>query len=138
MRLDSQLLTPNSKLLIPNCLNLLHAINLGDTDAANLAVNQHLAGSALAYAALQAASAAFQAMTVHGITCLMEGCGYGLALLALDWFAFIKKLDFFTVNDVNNWMLGYAIHGIRLFFVNKVVKVLRVAAAPENLFISGK
>ena len=51
--------------------DFLHAVDFGDADAAHLSVDKHLAGPALANAAIQASVAAIQAMAVNGVAGLV-------------------------------------------------------------------
>ena len=87
-------------LAIAHQAHLLHAVYLGDADATHLAINQHLTRSALADAAVQAAVATVEAVTVNGIACLVQGGGNRIALPTQHLVSFIHKFHHLALRDV--------------------------------------
>ena len=62
--------------------DLAYPVHLSDTDTADPAVDEHLAGSALADTALHSTLAVLQTETVYRIPCLMQGGRHCLSLLS--------------------------------------------------------
>ena len=88
----------------------LHAVHLGDADAADVAVHDHFAGTAFADAALHRTVAVFQAVVMDGEARLVQGGGDGLAPLALDLAAFVFKINEILSGNLQNRMRFYLVH----------------------------
>ena len=95
--------------------HLLHPIDGCDANATHTAVNQHLAGTTLADAALQRAVSARKGMAMHGIACLVEGFSNGVALVATHRFAFKQKLHFLALRNVEYRMPFNLIHIVSFY-----------------------
>ena len=96
--------------VFPGAVHLLHAVHLGDADPADMAVHDHLAGAALADAALHGAVAVFQTMVMDGKSGLMQRGGDGLALLAVNGLPFELKSVQVFLRNVQNRMLRDFVH----------------------------
>ena len=83
---------------------LFHTVHRGNADAAHLSVDKHLAGTALTDAAIQAAVAPVDTVTVYRIARLMEGCCYRIAFRRLHSGAVIKEFNRLALRDVKNRM----------------------------------
>ena len=80
--------------------HLLHAVHQRHTDAAHLAVDQHLARTALADAAVQTAVAPVEAVAVHRETSLMQGGCNRVTLASLHLLTIVNKLHHLALRDV--------------------------------------
>ena len=100
----------------------MHAIYGGDADTANDTVDKHLTGTALAYATFETAVTAVEAMAMDGETCLMKGCGDGLATLATDGLS--VKMELYKV------FLGNGKYRMLTDFIHCKMLVLRIVVNP--------
>ena len=99
-------------ILLVELTDFADVVDWRDTDAANLAVDEHFAGAALADAALEAAWFAVDGVAVDGEACLMEGCGDGVASQTLHGLAVEQKFDNLRPGDVENRMSFDSVHHI--------------------------
>ena len=90
--------------------HFLHAIDFGDADTAHDTVYEHLTGTALADAAVEASVAAVERVAVDGITGLVKGGGDGLAPLTFNGLAFIFELHKVFLRDVQNGVFFDFVH----------------------------
>ena len=95
---------------VVNGLDFLDAINESDADTADFAVDEHLAGSALADAAVEASVKSVERVTVNGVSGLVKGGGDGFAALTFNGLAFI--LEFYKVFlwNVQDWVFLDFVH----------------------------
>ena len=103
--------------------HLVHAVDRCDADAAHAAVDQHLAGSAFAYAAFERTVAAAQRMAVHGVASLVQRFGDGVAFVALNFVSFKHEFDNLGFGDVQNRMGGDSVHLFKCFRINVLYSV---------------
>jgi hypothetical protein len=88
--------------LVVDGAHFLDAVDKGDADTADLAVDQHLAGAALADAAVEASVATVERVAVDGISGLVKGGGDGLAALTFNGLAFILEFHKVFLRDVQD------------------------------------
>ena len=88
------------EVVLGNLLHLLHTVHRGDAYSLDDAVHQHLAGTALADAALEGALASVDAVAVDGKTSLVQGCSNGVALVSRHLLSVKGKNDFFRFRNV--------------------------------------
>ena len=101
-----------------------------------MAVDQHFAGAALAYAALHRALAVLQAVMVDRESGLVKGGGDGLAFLAGDLLALIDKFVEILLGDLQNRVGSYFVHkGVLLANLNKVIKNKLTFVQSESKFL---
>ncbi len=96
--------------LLVDAAHFLDAIDFGDADTADFAIDQHLAGTALTDAAVEASVAAVERVAVDGITGLVKGGGYGLAALTFDGLAFILEFHKVFLRDVQDRVFFDFVH----------------------------
>ena len=96
--------------LVVDGAHFLDTIDEGDADAADFAVDQHFAGTALADAAVEASVASVKAVAVNGIAGLVKGGGDGLAPLTFHGLAFILEFHKVFLRDVQNGVFFDFIH----------------------------
>ena len=96
--------------LVVDGLHFLHAVDKGNADAADFAIDQHFASTAFADAAVEASVASVKTVAVDGITSLVKGGGNGLASLALYGFAFVFELHKVFLRDVQNGVFFDFVH----------------------------
>ena len=90
--------------------DLFDIVDRSDADASYAAIDQHLAGTALADAALQAARLAINAVTVNRIASLMQSSGNGVTFTALNLLAIEAEFNNLTLWDVKNRVFFDLIH----------------------------
>ena len=90
--------------LLSDAPDFPHAVDLGDADAADVAVDEHLAGAAFADAALHGALAVFQAVVVDREAGLVQGGCDGLAFLAADLLSFKYEFVEIFLGDIQDGM----------------------------------
>ena len=78
--------------LVVDRFHFLHSINQGYADTTNLAVDKHLAGTALSDTAVQASVTSVKTMAVNRITSLMQRGSNSVALLTHHFLTVINKL----------------------------------------------
>ncbi len=98
--------------------HLADTVNSSDTDAAHATVDQHLAGAALADAALKGAVAALQRVAVDGESRLVEGLGDSVTFAPLDGLAFKKEFDDVGLRDVQNRVFFDFVHSCMCLRIN--------------------
>jgi hypothetical protein len=86
-------------------------------------VNEHLAGTALADAALQTAVAACGTVAVNNKSCLMKGGSYGFAFLTANGSPLKLELNVFFFRKVKNRMIFNFIHNVRLYGLMVIVSI---------------
>ena len=96
--------------LLVDAAHFLDAVDFGDADTADLAIDQHLAGTAFANTAVEASVAAVERVAVDGITGLVKGCGDGLAALTFDGLAFILEFHKVFLRDVQDGVFFDFVH----------------------------
>ena len=96
--------------LLVDAAHFLDAIDFGDADTADLAIDQHLAGTAFADTAVEASVAAVERVAVDGITGLVKGGGDGLAALTFDGLAFILEFHKVFLRDVQDGVFLDFVH----------------------------
>ena len=94
----------------PGTVDFLHAVHFRDADAADVAVHDHLAGAALADAALHRAVAVLQAVVMDGEACLVQGGGDGLSFLAGDGLSFEDERMQVLLRNAEDGMLRDFVH----------------------------
>ena len=96
--------------LLVDAAHFLDTIDFGDADTAYLAIDQHLARTALADAAVEASVAAVERVAVDGITGLVKGSGDGLTALTFDGLAFILEFHKVFLRDVQDGVFFDFVH----------------------------
>jgi hypothetical protein len=91
--------------------HFFNAIDPGNADPFNLAVDQHFTGAAFPDSALQASFAVCKAMTVNRESCLVKGGGNGESFFPGDFFPFKEEDHFFGRMDLKDRMSFDFIHG---------------------------
>ena len=107
--------------LVGDGAHLAHAVHGGDADAAHAAVHQHLAGAALAYAALQRTVTAVQAVAMHRKTSLVQRLGYRVALLGHHLVAFEHEFGLLPLRDVKNRVSFNPVHFCKCLWINMIL-----------------
>jgi len=90
---------------VGNLLHLLHAIDEGDANAFHHAIDEHFAGAALANAAVHAALAALQTVTVDGEPRLVQGRRDGVALRGFHLLTLVLKGRDLPFGNIQNGMV---------------------------------
>jgi hypothetical protein len=100
--------------------HLFHPVDGRDADSSHFAVDQHLAGTALADAAFQRAVAAIERMAMNGEAGLVKRFRYRVAFATLDFLAVKHKFNYLPLGNVKYRMLFNLVHcGIifELFYI---------------------
>ena len=96
--------------LVVDGTHFLHAVDEGDADTADLAVDEHFTGAALADAAVEASVATVERVAVDGITGLVKGGGDGLAPLTFHGLAFILEFHKVFLRDIQDRVFLNFVH----------------------------
>ena len=102
-------------MVMGNLPDFLHSVDPGNTDPLYLSVDQHLAGPAFPYAALQAALPVPQTVTVDGVTGLVKGCCDGKSMFPAYDLSFIGESSSLGGGDIEDGMAGDLVHKVALF-----------------------
>ena len=98
------------EIVLRNFANRLNAIDRSYADTLYFSIDQHLAGTAFADAALEAALASVDAMTVNREARLMQGCCNSITFLSCNLLTIILKGGLFGLWNVQNRMFGNLVH----------------------------